>query len=154
MIKKYSNKFCVVFVGVICILFHIVFFPPTFTISNSYAQEKTADIGVDRIKALLFKQELWIGEWECWGLGILHEFIFEDRGKKIIVKINNPFDDGSCERDVKIKSDGFIMSACSMGITELFYDPNDDMYPFKTKGDNQECDLKVRHYNPETDFLR
>ena len=155
MKKTYSNKFFVVFIGVISILYIMIFFSST-TISNAHAQKKTADIGVEKIKALLLEQDIWVGEWDCkdkaWSVGIVNDFVFEDRGNKIIVKIDSPFDEISCERDIKINSDGFKMSGCGIGITRLIYDPDDNIYPFKTKGTNQECELKVRHYNPEIDF--
>ncbi len=63
MKKRNFNKLLVIFVGVIFTLSYI-------TISNSYAQEKTVNIGADKIKAILLKQNGWIGEWNCkqlWG---------------------------------------------------------------------------------------
>ena len=124
----------------------ILFISSMYTISNSYAQEKTVNIGADKIKAILLKQNGWIGEWNCkkWVSQTLTDLVFEDRGKKIIVKIHNISYEKRCERKVKINSDGFRMSGCYVGIVDLFYDPNDNRYPFKTKGDTLECDLKIR----------
>ncbi|MCP3872746.1 MAG: hypothetical protein GY699_06265 [Desulfobacteraceae bacterium] len=144
MIKGRLTKLFVIFVGIIFYLPSIVIFSSMYTISNSYAQEKTVAIGADKIKAILLRPEGWIGEWHCASDDVLVNLVFEERGKKIVVKIHNPYDDISCKRKVKINSDGFRMSGCYAGIVDLFYDPNDNMYPFKTKGDNLECDLKVK----------
>jgi hypothetical protein len=139
MMKEHFKKLLVIFVGVIFTLSYI-------TISNSYAQEKTVNIGADKIKAILLKQNGWIGEWNC-GQGrwqALTNLIFEDHGKKIVVKIHDEAFTDSCKRKVTITSDGFKMASCYSGILQLIFDPNDNRYPFKTKGDNQECDLKIK----------
>jgi len=145
MKKRNFNKLLVIFIGVIFTFTSILFLSSMYTISNSYAQEKTVNIGADKIKAILLKQNGWIGEWHCsTGRQVVTDFVFEDRGKKIVVKIHNDALQDSCKRKVKINSDGFRMSGCYAGLVDLFYDPNDNRYPFKTKGDNLECDLKIR----------
>ena len=114
------------------------------TISNAYAQEKTADIGADKIKAILLEQKIWIGEIQSiWG-PCLHDYEFEDRGKKMIVKIDCPGRNISCKEKVKIKSAGFRITDCNAGIVDLFYDPNDPVYKFKTKDDNLAYDSKLK----------
>ena len=137
MIKKhFFNKLLVIFVG-------IIFTLPCITISNSYAQEKTATVGADKIKSILLRPDGWIGEWDCkGGWNELTDLVFEDRGKKIVVKINIPAMDCNCKRKVKITSDGFKMAGCYKGNVHLIFDPDDHMYPFK--GDNQTCIFKLK----------
>ncbi len=146
MKKRSFNKLLVIFIGVTFTFISILFLSSMYTISNSYAQEKTVNIGADKIKAILLKQNGWVGEWNSkgWVQQWLTDFVFEDRKKKIIVKIHHIGPEYSCERPVKINSDGFRMTGCYAGIVDLFYDPNDNRYPFKTKGDNLESDLKIK----------
>jgi hypothetical protein len=133
--KKNLKKSLIVFAGITFILTSIVILSSIYTVSNSYAQEKTA-IGKDKIKSILLNQEGWIGELNhgTYGLNLIN-YVFEDRGKKIIVEIYIPDDKDGCKRKVKITSDGFRMPGCYIGIAELFYDPNDHRYPFKTKAE-------------------
>jgi len=146
MKKRNCNKLLVILIGVTFTFISILFLSSMYTITNSYAQEKTVNIGADKIKAILLKQNGWVGEWNSkgWGQQWLTDFVFEDRRKKIIVKIHGIEPENRCERKVKINSDGFRMSGCYAGIVDMFYDPNDNRYPFKTKGDNLECDLKIK----------
>ncbi len=146
MDKMNFNKLLVILIGVTFTFISILLLSSMYTISNSYAQEKTVNIGADKIKAILLKQNGWVGEWNSkgWGQQWLTDFVFEDHRKKIIVKIHGIERENRCERKVKINSDGFRMSGCYAGIVDLFYDPNDNRYPFKTKGDNLECDLKIK----------
>ncbi len=98
----------------------------------------------DKIKTILLEQKEWIGEINSkWG-PCLHDYVFEDRGEKIIVKIHCPQLNQSCKQKIKIKSAGFRMTGCSLGTADLFYDPNDPVFQFKTKGDNLEYDLKLK----------
>ena len=145
MKKRNFNKVLVILIGVIFTFTSIVFLSSMYTISNSYAQEKSTKIGAGKIKAILLNQEGWIGELNhgTYGLNLIN-YVFEDRGKKIIVEIYTPDDKDGCKRKVKITSYGFRMTGCYIGIAELFYDPNDHRYPFKTKGNNLEYDLKLR----------
>jgi hypothetical protein len=146
MKKRNFNKLLVIFIGVIFTFTSILFLSSMYTISNSYAQEKTVNIGADKIKAMLLRPNGWIAEWNC-GQGQyqgLSNLIFEDHGKKIVVKLHDEAFMDSCKRKVTITSDGFRMSGCYAGLVDLFYDPNDNRYPFKTKGDGLECDLKIR----------
>jgi hypothetical protein len=125
----------VIFVGVI-------FTIPCITISNSYAQEKTATVGADQIKAMLLRPNGWRAEWHCNNWQSLLNLVFEDRGKKIVVKIHDEAFQDSCKRKVTITSDGFKMASCYSGIVHLIFDPNDQRYPFKA--DNQTCIVKFK----------
>ena len=145
MKKRNFNKVLVIFIGVIFTFTSILFISSMYSISNSYAQEKTANIGADKIKAILLGQKKWIGEFHHERKGSnMVDYVFEDRGKKMIVKIDNPSREIHCKRKVKINSDNFRMVGCYVGIAELFYDPYDPIYPFKTKGDNLEYSLKLK----------
>lgn len=144
MIKRYSKRLSVIFIGVVFILSCFAIFSSIPTITHSYAQEKTA-VDKDKVKAILLEQEKWIGEIDHPTYGPAEgDYVFEDRGKKMIVKIHSPSYKITCERKIKIKSNGFKMTGCNVGIAFMFYDPNDPIYPFKTKGDNLEYDLKLK----------
>jgi hypothetical protein len=107
-------------------------------IPTAYAQDQTGAGGLDKIKAILFRP----AGWEAHHIGSSGTgqslFIYEARGEKVVVKIQNLFrSDGasllSCERDVTITSDGIKHDGCrDFGITLLF-DPKDQDYPFKGK---------------------
>ena len=145
MKKRNFKKLSAIFIGVIFTFISIVFLSSMYTTSNSYAQEKSPNIGADKIKAILLNQEGWIGELNHGTKGSnLVNYVFEDHGKKMIVKIDNPSREIHCKRKVKINSDNFRMVGCYVGIAELFYDPYDPIYPFKTKGDNLEYSLKLK----------
>lgn len=144
MIRKYFKKLSVIFVGGVFILSSFAIFSSISTISISYAKEKTAAVGKDKIKAILLGQEKWIGQLDySRGGSYLNEYVFEKRGKKMIVKIQSTSNKDHCKRKVKINSDGFRMSGCMLGLADMFYDPKDPIYPFKTKGDNLEYGFKA-----------
>ena len=108
-------------------------------IPTAYAQDQTGAGGPDKIKAVLLRPAGWKFDWMrssvYWGQG---ELIYEARGEKVVVKIQNLFrSDGasllSCERDVSITTNGIQHDGCrDSGITLLF-DPKDQDYPFKGK---------------------
>lgn len=145
MAKGHFNKLLVIFVGVIFILPCIVIFSSMFTISNSYAQEKTETGGADKIKALLLRPDGWIAQWHCSLGDRVTDFIFETRDKNIVVKIHtvawNVWNK-NCERNVTITSDVVKMDGCTTTDVSLTFDPNDHEYPFK--GGNQDCYLKLK----------
>lgn len=91
-------------------------------------------VRAEEIKAVLLRPAGWKVDH---GSG-LAEFIYEARGEKVVVKIQQlSRSDGrslrSCERDVTITSDGIKHDGCyDVGITLLF-DPKDQDYPFKGK---------------------
>ena len=115
---------------------------PLFLISCSSESVDPAWEG--KIKNILLEQKEWTGEMNSkWG-PCLHDYVFEDHGKNIIVKIRCSKLKESCEQKIKIKSAGFRMADCRLGIADLFYDPNDPVYQFKTKGDNLEYTLKLK----------
>jgi len=107
-------------------------------IPTAYAQDQTGAGGPDKIKAVLLRPAGWKADW-IGPSGSGHtEYIYEARGEKVVVKIQNlSRSDGSivtnCERDVTITSDGIKHDGCrDFGITLLF-DPKDQDYPFKGK---------------------
>ncbi len=107
-------------------------------IPTAYAQDQTGAGGPDKIKAVLLRPAGWKADWIGPSGSGQTEFIYEARGEKVVVKIQNLFrSDGasllSCERDVTITSDGIKHDGCrDFGITLLF-DPKDQDYPFKGK---------------------
>jgi hypothetical protein len=130
----FINKFLVIFVG-------IIFTLPCITISNSYAQEKTAIGGQDKIKEMLLRPGGWLVEWRGNSSGVI-EFIFEDRSDNIVVKINNPAWDVKCERNVTISGDVVKLDGCNEKNISLNFDPNDNEYPFK--GESPCCYYKLK----------
>jgi hypothetical protein len=120
-----------VFYGVLC-------FSSLQAIPTAYAQDQTGDGGLNKIKALLFRPAGWeVNYIGPSGTG-LSEFIYEARGEKVVVKIQNLYRSygGSllnCEREVTISSDTIKHDGCrDAGIT-LRFDPNDQDYPIKAK---------------------
>lgn len=132
MEKIYPEKSFRVFIGFIHILLSILVLSSISTVSSSYAQEKKAVVGRDKIKAILLGQEKWIGEVELMGGRFLNDYVFEDHGKKMTVIINAD-KKNHCKQKVQIFSSGFRMAGCTLGIADLYYDPDDPVYPFKTK---------------------
>jgi len=131
----FINKLLVIFVGVIFTL-------PCITISNSYAQEKTATVGADKIKDILLRPDGWIAEWDC-NMGTQEtDLLFEVRGENVVVIIHNVAWNQTCERNVKITSDLVKMDGCNQSNIRMSFDPNNDVYPFI--GGNQNCNLKLR----------
>jgi hypothetical protein len=108
------------------------------TIPTAYAQDQTGAGGPDKIKAVLLRPAGWKVDHIGARASGQAEFIYEARGEKVVVKIQDlSRSDGSslrsCERDVTITSDGIKHDGCrDSGITLLF-DPKDQDYPFKGK---------------------
>jgi len=99
----------------------------------AYAQ--TAPTEPERIKALLLRPAGWKADWSLpggydKGEG---EWIFEARGDKVVVKIQNFTRPTTCERDVTLTSDGVKFDGCRDLDITLRFDPNDLDYPFKGK---------------------
>ncbi len=139
MLVAHFKKFLVIFMGGVVFLILII--------SDLHAQEKPAVDEIDKIKSMLLNEEGWIAEWHCnyWPFDTFTDLSFEDRGKKIVVKIfnsDNSLTYTSCKRKVIITSDGFQMSGCNEGNVQLIFDPKDQRYPFK--GKNHACELKIK----------
>lgn len=100
------------------------------TISKAYAQEKSTAVGADKIKKMLLRPDGWIVEWRGNSQGVI-DFIFEARGEDVVVKIVNAAWNKTCERDVTITSDVVKLDGCYDTNISLFFDPNDQEYPFK-----------------------
>ena len=106
--------------------------------TKAYAQDQTGASGPDKIKAVLLRTAGWKADWIGPSGTGQTEFIYEARGEKVVVKMQNlSRSDGAnllgCERDVTITSDGIKHDGCrDLGIT-LIFDPKDQDYPFKGK---------------------
>jgi hypothetical protein len=113
------------------------------TISYAVAGGKTAAAGSDEIKALLLRPNGWMVEWRGNSSGVI-DFIFEERGENVVVKIHNAAWNQSCERDVLITSDVIKLDGCNEKGIQLYYDPNDKEYPFKGESPNVNYKLKEK----------
>lgn len=117
-------------IGLILTFACILIFSSVDTISKAYAQEKTATVGADKIKAILLRPDGWLVEWRGNSQGVI-DFVFEARGENVVVKIVNAAWNMTCERDVTITSDVVKLDGCYDTNISLFFDPNDQEYPFK-----------------------
>lgn len=98
-------------------------------------------IGSDKIKEMLLRPGGWLVEWRGNSSGVI-DFIFEERGENIVVKINNAAWNISCERNATITDDTVKLDGCNdTGIT-LRYDADDKEYPFK--GESQNVNYKLK----------
>ena len=102
---------------------------------TAYAQDQTGAGGPDKIKAVLLRPAGWKADF---GHG-QSEHIYEARGEKVVVKIKGlSRTDGksllNCERDVTITSNGIKHDGCRDSDIILVFDPKDQDYPFKGKG--------------------
>ena len=107
-------------------------------VTNAFSGEA---IGSDKIKEMLLRPGGWLVEWRGNSSGVI-ESIFEARGEKIVVKINNAAWNQTCERDVTITSDVVKYDGCNEKNISLVYDPNDHEYPFK--GESPCCYYKLK----------
>jgi hypothetical protein len=97
----------------------------------------------DKIKAMLLRPNGWLVEWRGASEGV-SDYIFEDRGKNIVVKINTAAWNMSCERNVTITSEAVKFDACYDKNISLHYDPNDNKYPFKGESPKVNYKLKAK----------
>jgi hypothetical protein len=119
----------------------IVLFFSLSTLDYAIAGGKTSAVGSDEIKALLLRPNGWLVEWRGYSSGVI-DSIFEARGEKIVVKINNAAWNQTCEREVTITSDVVKYDGCNEKNISLVYDPNDHEYPFK--GESPCCYYKLK----------
>jgi len=119
----------------------IVLFFSLSTLDYAIAGGKTSAVGSDEIKALLLRPNGWLVEWRGNSSGVI-DSIFEARGEKIVVKINNAAWNQTCEREVTITSDVVKYDGCNEKNISLVYDPNDHEYPFK--GESPCCYYKLK----------
>lgn len=138
MTRKNSKTLLAIIVG---ITFILPFISPVYTMSNSYAQEKATNGGTEKIKAMLLRPGGWLVEWRGNTSGVI-DFIFEERGENVVVKIHNAAWNTSCERNVTITGDVVKLDGCSEKNISLNFDPNDNEYPFK--GESQCCYYKLK----------
>ena len=121
----------------------IVLFSSLSILDYAVAGGKTAAGGTDEIKALLLRPGGWLVEWRGNSSGVI-DFIFEERGENVVVKIHNAAWNQSCERDVLITSDVIKLDGCNEKGIQLYYDPNDKEYPFKGESPNVNYKLKEK----------
>ena len=119
----------------------IFLFSSLSTLDYAVAGGNTAKGGSDKIKALLLRPNGWLVEWRGNSSGVI-DSIFEARGEKIVVKINNAAWNQTCEREVTITSDVVKYDGCNEKNISLVYDPNDHEYPFK--GESPCCYYKLK----------
>ena len=100
-------------------------------------------IGSDKIKALLLRPGGWLVEWQGASKGE-SEYVFEERGENLVVKIRTAAVNMECERNVTITADVVTFDACYDTGIQLHYDPNDKEYPFKGESPNVNYKLKVK----------
>lgn len=113
----------------------------SLAVTIAYAQDKTTISGAGEVKSILLRPGGWAGEYRGPNGDGLIEFVFEERGEKIMAKITSHSINMKCEREVQIVDGAVKMDACySKGIT-LRYDPNDSKYPFK--GENETVAYKL-----------
>lgn len=121
----------------------IVLFFSLSTLDYTIAGGKTSAVGSDEIKALLLRPNGWLVEWRGNSSGVI-DFIFEERGENVVVKIHNAAWNQSCERDVLITSDVIKLDGCNEKGIQLYYDPNDKEYPFKGESPSVNYKLKEK----------
>jgi hypothetical protein len=121
--KREDINISAITVGVIFAIFCVV---------SAHAQD---------LKAILLKPAVWVGEWSNPNTNYSGqtEIVFESRGEKVAAKlhITAPGSDTlgalSCERDVIISADTIKFDGCRDQNVVLIFDPNDKVYPFKSK---------------------
>ena len=96
----------------------------------------------DEIKALLLRPNGWLAEWQGNTYSGVSDWIFEERGENLVVKIRTAASNMECERNVTITADVVKFDACYDTGIQLHYDPNDKEYPFK--GDSQQTNYKLK----------
>jgi hypothetical protein len=119
----------------------IVLFFSLITMDYVIAGGKTAAGGTDEIKALLLRPNGWLVEWQGASKGE-SEYVFEERGENLVVKIRTAAVNMECERDVTITANVVKFDACYDTGIQLHYDPNDKEYPFK--GESPNVNYKVK----------
>ncbi len=134
-----KNIYQAIFGGIVAVIVFLLF--SSFGTSDANAKDAAVSGNGNQMKTALLRPGGWIAEWKGHSSGEV-DFIFEDRGGKIVVKIYNAAWNQSCERDVTITSDAVMMDGCNeTGIT-LLYDPGDIAYPFK--GESKNVNYKLR----------
>ena len=119
----------------------IVLFLTLITFDYAIARGKTSTSGSDKIKTLLLRPNGWLVEWRGNSKGV-SEWMFEERGENVVVKIVTPHWNMECERNVTITDDVVTFDACYDTGIQLHYDPNDKEYPFK--GESPNVNYKVK----------
>ena len=142
MIKRNSNTHLAIFIVVFLLLSYVPIFFSAGPISKAYAQDKATTVELDKIKTMLLRPDGWFVEWRSTSYEGVGHNIFEDRGGNVVVKINNPSMNTSCERKVRITSDGIKFDGCWDTNITLHFDPKDQEYPFK--GESKTTNYKLK----------
>ena len=119
----------------------IVLFSSLSTLDYAVAGGKG---GSDEIKALLLRPNGWLAEWQGNTYSGVSDWIFEERGENLVVKIRTAAVNMECERDVTITANVVKFDACYDTGIQLHYDPNDKEYPFKGESPNVNYKLKEK----------
>ena len=120
------------------VIYCVFYFSSLHAIPTAYAQDQAGAGGLDKIKTMLFRPTGWeVNYIGPSGTG-QSEFIYEARGEKVVVKIQNLYRSSgtsllSCEREVMITSDTIKHDGCRDGGITLRFDSNDQVYPIKAK---------------------
>lgn len=114
----------------------------SLSVAASYAQDKKETPGMGEIRSVLLRPGGWAVEYRGPTGDGVSEFVFEERGDKIVVKISSSTINMKCERNAELVGNTVKMDACySTGIT-LRYEPSDSEYPFK--GENETVAYKLK----------
>jgi hypothetical protein len=113
------------------------------TIFITFVEGQISSGDVDKIKALLLRPSGWVAYITKGTSGESGEaeFIFEERGGNVTVKVINYLTNpksadavGKGEFKVTITPDVIKTHALGEPNLNLYFDPNDSIYPFKGKG--------------------
>ena len=110
-------------------------------VTNAFAGEA---IGSEKIKEMLLRPGGWLVEWRGNTYSGVSDYIFEERGENIVLKIHTPSINMNCERNVTITEDAVKYDGCSDKDISLHYDANDQEYPFKGESPNTNYKLKAK----------
>ena len=120
------------------VIYCVFYFSSLHAIPTAYAQDQAGAGGPDKIKAVLLRPAGWeVNHFGPSSSG-QDEFIYEARGEKVVVKIQNLYRSHggnllNCEREVMITSDTIKHDGCRDGGITLRFDSNDQVYPIKAK---------------------
>ena len=108
--------------------------------TTASSQDRAATDGPGHLKDLLLRPDGWTADWigpsgDSSGQA---EWVYEARGERIVARLRNTFrSDGAtllgCEQSVSIGQDRVTHDGCMDFSIELFFDPQDQDYPFKGK---------------------
>ena len=142
--RRNFHTLLAVIVGIIMALPCVSPFSSDYPVTNANAQEKTNADTVEIIKNALIRPGGWLMEWSAFGNKGVVETIYEERGGNIVAKINNAALNQTCEREVKISSEGFKMDGCNDTNITMIFDPDNQEYLFKGESEKYNYKLKAK----------